>query len=103
MPNCKEQNLQNLEIKSFRDNKIGSSAFHTIVSHADFKDCIRTPYHIDGNGNIVDEDFIETYFDIENKLLVSLKSDFKNKLTYLNAGTSYRIMPKTISREDLSL
>lgn len=47
------------------------------MSHADFKDILRTPYHIDENGNIIDEDFIETYFDIENKLLVSLKSDFK--------------------------
>lgn len=60
-----------------KSSKRWSSAFHTIVSHADFKDCIRTPYHIDENGNIVNEDFIETYFDIENKLLVSLKSDFK--------------------------
>ena len=35
--------------------------------------------------------------------LVSLKRDFKNKLTYLNAGTSDRTVPKIISREDLKL
>lgn len=60
-----------------KSSKRWSSAFHVLVSHADFKDCVRTPYHIDENGNIVDEDFIETYFDIENKLLVSLGSDPK--------------------------
>lgn len=49
-----------------KSSKRWSSAFHTIVSHADFKDCIRPPYHIDANGNIVDEDFIETYFDISS-------------------------------------
>ncbi len=49
-----------------KSSKRWSSAFHTIVSHADFKDCIRTPYHIDKDGNIVDEDFIETYFDISS-------------------------------------
>ena len=49
-----------------KSSKRWSSAFHTIVSHADFKDILRTPYHIDGNGNIVNEDFIETYFDISS-------------------------------------
>ena len=49
-----------------KSSKRWSSAFHTIVSHADFKDILRTPYHIDENGNIVDEDFIETYFDISS-------------------------------------
>ena len=49
-----------------KSSKRWSSAFHTIVSHADFKDCIRTPYHVDERGNIVDEDFIETYFDISS-------------------------------------
>lgn len=49
-----------------KSSKRWSSAFHVIVSHADFKDCIRTPYHIDKDGNIVDEDFIETYFDISS-------------------------------------
>ena len=45
------------------------------ISHADFKDILRTPYHYDEQGNIVDEDFIETYFDI--KILVSLRGDLK--------------------------
>ena len=49
-----------------KSSKRWSSAFHTIVSHADFKDCIRTPYHIGPDGSIVDEDFIETYFDISS-------------------------------------
>lgn len=35
------------------------------ISHADFKDILRTPYYYDENGNIIDEDFIETYFDIK--------------------------------------
>ncbi len=58
-----------------KSSKRWSSAFHTIISHADFKDILRTPYHYDENGNIVDEDFIETYFDI--KILVSLRGDLK--------------------------
>ena len=49
-----------------KSSKRWSSAFHTIVSHADFKDCIRTPYHFGPDGSIVDEDFIETYFDISS-------------------------------------
>lgn len=36
------------------------------ISHADFKDILRTPYHYDEQGNIIDEDFIETYFDISS-------------------------------------
>lgn len=42
------------------------------ISHADFKDLLRTPYHYDEQENIVDEDFIETYFDIK-KISVAQK------------------------------
>ena len=58
-----------------KSSKRWSSPMHTIISHADFKDILGTPYHIDDQGNIVYEDFIETYFDI--KILVSLRSNSK--------------------------
>ena len=49
-----------------KSSKRWSSPMHTIISHADFKDILGTPYHIDDRGNIVYEDFIETYFDISS-------------------------------------
>lgn len=49
-----------------KSSKRWSSAFHTIISHSDIKDCIMTPYHYDGGGNRVTEPFLETYFDISS-------------------------------------
>ena len=74
-PGAVEKCFVHYEVNT-KSSKRWSSGFHTIISHADLKDCIRTPYHLDSQGNIVDEGFIETYFDINEKL-VSLKGDLK--------------------------
>ena len=50
----------------FNRNNIGSSGFHTIISHGDCKNCISTPYHFDEFGNKVDENYLMSYFDISS-------------------------------------
>lgn len=74
-PGAVEKCFVHYEVNT-KSSKRWSSGFHTIISHADLKDCIRTPYHLDDLGNIIDEGFIETYFDINEKL-VSLRGDLK--------------------------
>lgn len=49
-----------------KSSKRWSSAFHTIISHGDCKNCIATPYHTDGLGNKVDENYLMSYFDISS-------------------------------------
>lgn len=55
---------------NLKSSKRWSGPFHTLPSHLNVKNCVTVPYHYDENGNIVEEDFIETYFDI-NKTSVA--------------------------------
>lgn len=50
-----------------KSSKRWSSGFHTIISHADLKDCIATPPSWDENGNIIygGSDYVLSYFDIK--------------------------------------
>ncbi len=51
---------------NLKSSKRWSGPFHTLPSHLNVKNCVTTPYHYDSNGNKVEEDFIETYYDISS-------------------------------------
>jgi len=64
-PGAVEKCFVHYEVNT-KSSKRWSSGFHTIISHSDLKDCIIPPYHYDNFGNMVDEGFVETYFDISS-------------------------------------
>lgn len=51
---------------NLKSSKRWSGPFHTLPSHLNVKNCVTTPYHYDANGNKIEEDFIETYYDISS-------------------------------------
>lgn len=65
-PGAVEKCFVHYEVNT-KSSKRWSSGFHTIISHADLKDCIATPPSWDENGNIIygGSDYVMTYFDIK--------------------------------------
>lgn len=65
-PGAVEKCFVHYEVNT-KSSKRWSSGFHTIISHADLKDCIVTPPSWDENGNIIygGSDYVLTYFDIK--------------------------------------
>ena len=66
-PGAVEKCFVHYEVNT-KSSKRWSSGFHTIISHADLKDCIATPPSWDENGNIIygGSDYVLTYFDISS-------------------------------------
>lgn len=66
-PGAREKCFVKYEVMQ-KSSKRWSSAFHTIISHGDCKDCLCPPPSFDENGNIIygGSDQILTYFDISS-------------------------------------
>ena len=66
-PGAVEKCFVHYEVNT-KSSKRWSSGFHTIISHADLKDCITTPPAWDNQGNIIygGSNYVMTYFDISS-------------------------------------